>query len=177
MTSSAVTSSRERSTRKFGSLSSSPSASIRCARMRTARALKRENVAAVSGFMEPTLTPGSILVQRPLDGIGQVLRLRQFRRVIAGRLLSRDLDMGVGRHEFVGNRDALHNLDALLDECVIFHVTHRNEAVDPPQPEPVDNVRHELLETRVLYAGHTFGSLEIGRCSVAALLPLTRVVN
>ena len=45
------------------------------------------------------------------------------------------------------------------------------------KPEPMDHVRHQLLEARVLHAGDALGALEIGRGRVAALLALARVVD
>ena len=64
-----------------------------------------------------------------------------------------------------------------LDQRVVLHVAHRHEAVDPPHAEPVQRVRHQLLEARVLHAGDAFGPLEVGRGRVAALLALARVVD
>ena len=64
-----------------------------------------------------------------------------------------------------------------LDQRVVLHVAHRHEAVDAPHAEPVEHVRHQLLEARVLHAGDAFGALEIGRGRVAALLALARVVD
>ena len=85
--------------------------------------------------------------------------------------------MGVGRHQIVGDRDALDDLDALAGQRVVLHVAHGNEAVDPLQAEPVDHVRHQLLEAGILHAGDAFGALEIVRGGVAALLALAGVVD
>ncbi len=41
----------------------------------------------------------------------------------------------------------------------------------------MDDVRHQLLEARVLDAGHAFGALEVGGSGVAALLALPGVVD
>ena len=60
---------------------------------------------------------------------------------------------------------------------VVLHVRHRHEAVDAADAEPVQHVRHQLLEARVLHAGDAFGALEIGRRLVAARLALARVVD
>ena len=51
------------------------------------------------------------------------------------------------------------------------------EPVDAADAEPVQHVRHELLEARVLDAGDAFGALEIGRRLVAARLALAGVVD
>src|ERR1700726_5174572 len=59
----------------------------------------------------------------------------------------------------------------------MLHVANGNEAVDTLQAEPVDHVRHQLLEAGILHPGHAFGALEILRGGIAALLALACVVN
>src|SRR5215207_6573688 len=98
-------------------------------------------------------------------------------RVVAGRLLGLELDLRVRRHQPVRDRHALEDLDAGRENRVVFHVRHGHEAVDAGDAEPVEHVRHELLEARVLHAGDAFGALEIGRGLIAALLPLPGVVD
>ena len=44
-------------------------------------------------------------------------------------------------------------------------------------PSQCSDIRHQLLEARVLHAGDAFGPLEIGRGGVAALLALACVVH
>ena len=166
-----------RSTRKCGSLSSSPSASMRCARSRTACGAQKRKRGGRIGIHDRPACMSQNLSSGAADRIGQVLRLRRLRRVIAGGLLGRDFHMGVGGNQLVWNRHAFDDLDALADQRIIFHVAHRDEPVDAPQTEPMDRVRHQLLEARVLNAGDAFGALEIGGGGVAALLPLARVVD
>ncbi|CCD99338.1 hypothetical protein BRAS3809_2590011 [Bradyrhizobium sp. STM 3809] len=119
----------------------------------------------------------SVLLERAADGVAKLLRLLRLQREIAGGLLRRDLDMGVGRDQLVGDRHALDDVDALADQRIVFHVAHRDEAVDPLDAEPVDDIRHQLLETRILHAGDAFGALEVSGRGVAVLLALARIVD
>src|SRR5258708_3398804 len=100
---------RSESMRKLGSLPSSPIASKRWARARTASALSNDNAAEVSGFTKDTVA-FSIFLERATDGIQQVLRLRRFGRVVTRGFLRCDLHMRVGGHEVVGDRHALDDL-------------------------------------------------------------------
>src|SRR5580692_810667 len=123
---------RSRWMRKFGSLSSNPIASMRWARSRTAPAFSKDNAADVSGLTKDT-SPPSIFFERAADRIVEVLRLRRFGRVITRGLLGRDFNMRVGRNEIVGDRHAFDDFDALAGQCVMLHVAHRDEAIDPLQ--------------------------------------------
>src|SRR5262249_23910867 len=96
---------------------------------------------------------------------------------IAGRDLGLDLRPRVRRDHGVGQRHALVDADALADEGVALHVAHGGEAVDAGDAEPVQHVRHQLLEAHVLHAGDAFCALEIAVGPVAALLPLAGVVD
>ena len=109
--------------------------------------------------------------------MSEVFRLLLFRRIISGGFFGRYLDMGVGRHKLIGQRHALDNLDALGDERVMFHVAHRDEAVDAAQTEPMNDVGHQLLEPGVLNAGDAFGPFEIGARRIAAFLAFAGVVD
>src|SRR5713101_6528943 len=97
-------------------------------------------------------------------------------REIAGSLLRLDFDRGVERHQPVRNRDLLDHLDALRFERVVLKVRHRDPAVDPADPEPMEDIRHQLLKPHILHAGHAFGAAEIGVGPIAAQLTLTSVV-
>src|SRR5262249_21423888 len=92
-------------------------------------------------------------------------------------LLGRDLDMGVSGDQFLRNRNPIHDLDALPDQRVIFHIAHGDEAINAGEAQPVDHVRHQLLKSRVLYAGDAFCALEIGSSSIAILLALAGIVD
>ena len=85
--------------------------------------------------------------------------------------------MRVVRDELGGDRDLPIDGDPLGQDRVALHVAHRHEALDAPDPEPVQHVGHELLETHVLDAGHAFGALEIGLRPISARLALARVVD
>ncbi len=60
-----------------------------------------------------TLPPSQYFSSERADRIDQVLRLWRFRRVVTCGLLGGDFHMRVGRHQFVGDRHAFHDLDAL----------------------------------------------------------------
>src|SRR5277367_6414719 len=98
-------------------------------------------------------------------------------REIPGSLLGVHLDRGVLRHQIVGDRDLLADRDALRGQRLMFHVRHRDPTVDAANAEPVEDVRHQLLEAHVLHAGDALGAAEIGVGAVAALLTLPRVVD
>ena len=76
---------------------------------------------------------GSVSVERPPDLIGEVLRRGRLEREIAGGLLGRDLDMGVGGDQFLRNRNPLDDLDALPDQRVISRCSSRPS---PPRSKP-----------------------------------------
>src|SRR6218665_1675553 len=96
---------RVRSMRKFGSLSSRPSVSMRCARVRTARDDSKERAAELSGDWEFTADI-SIFLKVATDRVDQVLRRHWIRCEVAGSLLGGDLHMRVGRDHVVGDRHA-----------------------------------------------------------------------
>src|SRR5580700_10967705 len=104
-------------------------ASMRCARSRTAAAFSKVSAAEASGFAADTAALASILFKRTANRIEQVGRLRRFRAVIAGSLLRGHLHMRVRRHQIVGNRNPLDNLDALAGQGIVLHVAHGDETV------------------------------------------------
>src|SRR5579862_6420978 len=136
--------------RKFGNLSSSASASMRWARSRTAEALRRDIAADASEFATGTVTPDSVFFKRTADRIEEIVRRRRLGAEIAGGLLRRHFHMRIGRDEFVRNRNAFDDLNALAGQRVMLHVAHRDEAVNALEAEPVDHIRHQLLEARIL---------------------------
>src|SRR6185295_17143109 len=79
--------------------------------------------------------------------------------------------------ELVRNRNAFDNFNALPGQRLVFHVAHRDETIDAGDSEPVDHIGHELLEPRILHAGHAFRPLEISSSCVTPLLALARVVD
>ena len=85
--------------------------------------------------------------------------------------------MRIRRYEIVWDGNALDDFDALARQRIVLHVAHRNEAVDTFQAEPVDHIRHKLLELRILHAGDALGALEILCRRVATFLALARVVD
>jgi hypothetical protein len=60
-------------------------------------------------------------------------RRSRLEREIAGGLLGRDLDMGVGGDQFLRNRNPLDDLDALPDQRVISRCSLRPS---PPRSKP-----------------------------------------
>src|SRR6202040_2696012 len=125
----------------------------------------------------PRPAGGSIFVEGSPERIQQILRFRRLGRVVACGFLRGDLDVSIGRNELVRKGHTLHDIDALTDQRIVFHVAHGYEPIDTPQTEPVDHVGHELLEPRVLDAGDAFRALEIRRCGIAPGLPLARIVD
>ena len=134
--------------------------------------------AAVSGFTERTsgLEDQFLSSERPTVPV-RSCGFGASARVVARRLLGRDLHLRIGGHQLVGQRHALDDLDALRDERVVFHVAHRDQAIDARDAQPMHDVRHQLLEARVLHAGHAFRALEVAGRRIAALLALPRVVD
>ena len=47
------------------------------------------------------------------------------------------------------DRDALADLDPAFDHRVVLHVRHRHQPVDPGNTEPMQDIRHQLLESRI----------------------------
>ena len=79
--------------------------------------------------------------------------------------------------QLVGDLHALADGDPGPDDGVVLHVAHRHEAMDVADAEPVQHVRHQLLEAHVLHARDALGAREVGVGAVAALLALARVVD
>ena len=135
-------------------------------------------MAAASGFTtQPQLSTISF-IERPADCSRQWLVWgHTIRCEVARGLLGRDLDLRIRRDKLVRNGNALDDFHPLINERVVFQITHRNEPIDSPQAKPMDHVRHKLLEPGVLHTGHAFRAFEIGRRGVATLLALARIVN
>jgi len=108
-----------------------------------------------------TLRLESVFVEGTADRVGQILRLRRLRRKIAGRFLGGDFDMSIGRNQLVGKRNPLGDINPLPDQSVVLHVAHGHETIDPFQPQPMDDIRHQLLETGILNASDTFSPLKV----------------
>src|ERR1700737_3278035 len=85
--------------------------------------------------------------------------------------------MRVGRDQIVGDRYALDNLDTLPSQRIVLHVAHRDETVDAGEAEPVNDIRHQLLETGILNPCDTFGALEVGSSCIAILLAFAGIVD
>src|SRR5215472_4989772 len=145
------------------------SAAAKTMALRSRTAAVRNNASA---FALSSGAEGTTLGVAQLPRVGEAVR-----RKITGRPLRRDLDRGVGRHQPVGNRDLLDHRNPLRFERIAFQIRHRDPAVDPANPEPVKDIRHQLLEADVLHPGDAFGPAEIGVGAVAARLPLARVVD
>src|SRR5262252_3648081 len=96
---------------------------------------------------------------------------------IAGSLLRFDLDSRIGRYQPVRDRDLIYHLDPLRHQRVAFQVRHRDPPVDPADPEPVEDIRHQLLKAHVLHPGNALGAAEISVGSVASRLALAGVVH
>src|SRR6516225_5850234 len=150
---------------------------MRWARSRTALALSNVRAAAVSEIARDKGRPLSVFFKRPADRIDYILRLYRLGAIVTGGLLGCNFHMCVGRDQIVGDWNALDDLDALARQRVVFHVAHGDEAIDALETEPVDYIRHQLLETRILNARHTFGAFEILGCRIAAFLALAGVVD
>src|SRR6185312_9629985 len=110
ITTSATSSMRARSIRKCFSPSARPTSSSILARLRTACAESSESASRSVAANAVTI---SILLQRTADGVGQAFGALRLDREIAGRLLRRDLDVGIRRDQLVRDRHALDDIDAL----------------------------------------------------------------
>src|SRR4051812_17873000 len=96
---------------------------------------------------------------------------------IAGGLLRLHLDLCVLRNQVFGNRNAVFDFDATVNDGVVLHVAHRMEIVNLLDAKKAQAIGHELLETRVLSSRHAFGTVEISRRRVAARLAFARIVD
>src|SRR5438132_757759 len=139
-------------------------------------AQRARTAAALSSCAAP-LTASS-LVQRTALCTVELTRIRCPRRgEIPCRLLCSHFDYRVERHQAIWDRSLFHYLDPLRLERIALAVRHRYPAIDPTNPEPMKNVRYQLLKAHVLYAGDAFGPTEIGVGRVAAWLSLAGVVD
>src|SRR6516225_2087792 len=163
-----ASSKRDRTKRKWRVSPRSAAAKTMPQRSRTAAALN----SAVAALAETSLVEGTAF------GAAELLLIRNPRRgEIAGGLLRLDLDGSIERHQPVRDRDLLDHLDPLRLERVVLQVRHRDPAIDPADPEPMKDIRHQLLKPHVLHAGDAFRAAEIGVGPVAAQLALAGVVD
>src|SRR5690606_34801218 len=120
----------------------------------------------------------SEILQVAADSRAQIrFSRRALRREITRSLLRFHFDLGVVGNHLVRYRDAFDNVDSGAGDRVVFHVGHRYEAIDLGDAEPLQHIRHQLLETRILHACNAFGAFEIGGRLIAAGLTLSRVVD
>src|SRR5439155_24124942 len=96
---------------------------------------------------------------------------------IPGRLLCRDLDLSVDRHQPFRQFELLDHLDASGARRLVLDIRHRHPAVDAGDAEPMEDIGHQLLEAHVLDAGDALGTAEISVGGVTAGLALARVVD
>lgn len=89
---------------------------------------------------------------------------------VTGLDLCVNLDTAICRNHVVGNRDALMDRDALVDDSVVLHVTHTKHAVNLRDTKPVQNVGHKRLEAHIFDTSNVLCSLEIFARSVFAAL-------
>lgn len=67
---------------------------------------------------------------------------------------------------------AIRGLGASVARNLLAHAQH---TVDLGDPEPVQNIRHEGLESHVFDAGDVFGPFEVVGCTIFSTFP--RVVH
>ncbi len=89
--------------------------------------------------------------------------------VVAVEDFRRDLYLGVLGYHLRRNLDAVHDLDAALDDGVVLHVAHADEVVDLRDAEPVQDVGHQGLKTRILNTSNTLSAVEIPARWVASM--------
>ena len=58
--------------------------------------------------------------------------------------------LGIWRDELIRDVDTVDDLDAAAHDRVVLHIRHRDEFVDSCHAEPVQRVRHQLLEAHIL---------------------------
>src|SRR5438132_1322000 len=101
---------------------------------------RSRTAAAVNSFETSSVVEGTSPDGAQLFCIGYPRR-----REIAGGFLCLDLDRSVKRHQPIRERELLHHLDPLRPRRLVLDVRHRHPAVDPADPEPMEDVRHQLL--------------------------------
>src|SRR5262249_25612100 len=178
-TSAATAPSRLASSEKCGER---PSATQRCTmrqRVRTAAALLSLARLTAGHPACPGCGPGtrSLSLEEASPHRAGVVAAWTLAGKITGGELGLDLHPRVRRNHVVRQRHAFVDGDALADERVALHVAHRGEAMDAGDAEPMQHVRHQLLEAHIAHAGHAFGALEIAGGTTAAFLALARVVD
>ena len=118
----------------------------------------------------------ALIVKSSTYGSGKLLGSNGRLGEITRRPLCRHFDAGVVGNEVLGNRHSLSDLYALTNNGFELHVAHGYEAIDAADSEPVEGVRHKLLEPHVLSAGDALGAFEISLRPITPLLPFSRVV-
>jgi len=94
---------------------------------------------------------------------------------VTGLDLGINLDTAIRRNHVVGNRHPLVNGDTLVNNSIVLHVGHAEHPVNLCDAEPVQDVRHEGLETHVFNAGNVLSSLKVLASTIFS--SLSRVVD
>ena len=81
--------------------------------------------------------------------------------VVAVEDLGGDLDLGIFRNHLRRDFYSVDDLDAGLDDGVVLHVAHADEVVDLRDAQPVQDVGHQRLESRILNTCYRLGTVEI----------------
>mmetsp|Transcript_51127 Transcript_51127/g.122994 ORF Transcript_51127/g.122994 Transcript_51127/m.122994 type:complete len:429 (-) Transcript_51127:1632-2918(-) len=97
--------------------------------------------------------------------------------MVASKHLCGDLDLSILGDHVRRDLHPLDDLDASGSDRIMLHVTHGDEPVNLRHTEPVQDVWHENLESRVRHARHLLCAVEILRGPVAAFLALAHVVD
>mmetsp|Transcript_74018 Transcript_74018/g.197253 ORF Transcript_74018/g.197253 Transcript_74018/m.197253 type:complete len:205 (+) Transcript_74018:203-817(+) len=107
-----------------------------------------------------------------IDGSTLILR-----NVISSIHLGIDFDMGISWNHFVGNGNAITNLNSGINNGIVLHVAHGDEIIDLCDPEPMQRIRHQLLKAHILDTGDACRAMEIRFRAISTLLTLTSVVH
>ena len=82
---------------------------------------------------------------------------------------------GVG-DEIIGERNAVDDLDARIDNGLVLLVGHGHQVVDTLEANPMEGIGHHFLKTSITDTGDGFGLVEILFGGVASLLVAACVV-
>mmetsp|Transcript_111 Transcript_111/g.135 ORF Transcript_111/g.135 Transcript_111/m.135 type:complete len:276 (-) Transcript_111:476-1303(-) len=91
--------------------------------------------------------------------------------------LCSDLHLCIIWHQILRNLHTVDDLNASVNYGIVLHIRHADKIVNFRDTKPMEWIRHERLESSVLYTRHAFCAVEIVLCGVPTLLTLTSVVN
>mmetsp|Transcript_13524 Transcript_13524/g.20597 ORF Transcript_13524/g.20597 Transcript_13524/m.20597 type:complete len:246 (+) Transcript_13524:149-886(+) len=103
--------------------------------------------------------------------------LIRFASVVSMKYLCSNLDLSIAWNEFLRDFDSIDDFNSSRNNSIVFHIAHRNKIMDFGNAKPVKRIRHECLETRILYTCNLLRAIEVIFGRIASLLTFAGIVH